>query len=83
MRPAKFTISFTMGSLLTMAGLARMQGVSQFLHTVFQPDRILKTLLYIISLLLSILCAVVKRSYIGTMVSSIFQVELDSQLFIL
>ena len=75
LRPAKFTISFTMGSIMTMAGLARMQGVSNFLQSVFQSDRIVKTILYFVSLLLSIFFAVVKRSYVGTVVSSVFQVD--------
>ena len=72
-RPAKFTISFTMGSFMTIAALATFRGPSQFFSTIFQPERVVKTVLYIVSLVLSILCSVVWKSYIGTVFASLFQ----------
>ena len=73
-RPAKFSISFMMGSFMTIAALARLQGYNAFLNSVTHPDRIWKTILYLVSLLFSILCAVVWKSYFGTVVSSLLQV---------
>ena len=49
-RPAKFTISFTMGSFMTIAALATFRGPSQFFSSIFQPERVVKTVLYIASL---------------------------------
>lgn len=72
-RPAKFTISFTMGSFMTIAALAVFRGPSQFFGSMFQPQRIVKSLLYLTSLVLSILFAVVWKSYIGTVAASLFQ----------
>ena len=74
-RPAKFTISFTMGSFMTIAALAVFRGPSQFFGSMFQPQRIVKSLLYLTSLVLSILFAVVWKSYIGTVAASLFQVR--------
>ena len=50
MRPAKFSISFMMGSFMTIAALARLQGYDAFLNSMLQPDRIWKTILYFLSL---------------------------------
>lgn len=65
-----------MGSFMTIAALAVFRGPSQFFSSIFQPQRIVKSLLYLASLVLSILFAVVWKSYIGTVVASLFQVRL-------
>ncbi|KAK8813631.1 hypothetical protein WA556_000207 [Blastocystis sp. ATCC 50177/Nand II] len=74
LRPAKFAISFTMGSFMVLGALARFQGTNRFFSSIFQPERLPKTVLYIVSLLLSVLCAVVWKSYVGTVASSLLQV---------
>ena len=59
---------------MTIAALAVFRGPSQFFSSVFQPQRIVKSLLYLASLVLSILFAVVWKSYVGTVAASLFQV---------
>lgn len=75
-----------MGSFMTIAAVATLQGVDHFLNTVFKSQRIVNTVLYFISLctlyyfsiisVLTIFFSIVKRNYLGTVVSSVFQVDL-------
>lgn len=73
-----------MGSFMVLGALARFQGTNRFFSSIFQPERLPKTVLYIVSLcpfpceslrvVLSVLCAVVWKSYVGTVASSLLQV---------
>lgn len=73
-----------MGSFMVLGALARFQGTNRFFSSIFQPERLPKTALYIVSLcpfpceslrvVLSVLCAVVWKSYVGTVASSLLQV---------
>ncbi|KAM7456576.1 hypothetical protein BLSTO_02658 [Blastocystis sp. subtype 1] len=73
-RPAKFAISFTMGSFMIIVALATVRGPRKYFASVFQSPRILKTTLYLLSLLSTLFFSLVKRSYVGTVVSSVFQI---------
>ncbi|KAK8829898.1 hypothetical protein WA577_001290, partial [Blastocystis sp. JDR] len=73
-RPAKFAISFTMGSFMIIVALATVQGPRKYFASVFQSPRILKTTLYLLSLLSTLFFSLVKRSYVGTVASSVFQI---------
>lgn len=76
-----------MGSFMTIAAVATLQGVNKFLGSIFQSQRIVNTVLYILSLCnnlqvyssvgMTILFSLVKRNYIGTVVSSVFQVLIN------
>ncbi|CBK22271.2 uncharacterized protein [Blastocystis hominis] len=81
-RPAKFTISFTMGSIMTLGALARLKGFTAFIKSILAPNRVVQSSLYLISLLLSICSAVIWKSYVWTVVCSIFQMAMLA-LFVL
>ena len=73
-----------MGSFMIIVALATVQGPRKYFASVFQSPRILKTTLYLVSLRICLLFlsptvstlffSLVKRSYVGTVVSSVFQV---------
>lgn len=77
---------------MTIAAVATLQGIEKFVNSIFQSQRLVNTVLYLISLCISIplllfigmtiLFSLVKRNYIGTIVSSIFQVDFLFRLYV-
>ena len=49
-RPAKFAISFTMGSFMVIAAVATLKGASSFFDSILHSQQIVYTVLYILSL---------------------------------
>jgi hypothetical protein len=56
MKPQKFAISFTLGSLTFMGSFAILKGPKEHLQGMFQPDRIAFTTIYLCSMLLTLFC---------------------------
>ena len=55
-RPQKFALSFTCGSLTFMSSFAIMKGPVEHFTSLFQPDRLLFTFIYFGSILLTLYC---------------------------
>ncbi|ORX97736.1 SFT2-domain-containing protein [Basidiobolus meristosporus CBS 931.73] len=72
-RPQKFALAFTMGSILMMTSFALLKGpVSHFRH-IISKERLPFTLTYGSSLLLTLYFAVVAHQYIGTIIFCVIQ----------
>jgi Got1/Sft2-like family len=56
LKPQKFALSFTCGSLLFMGSFAIMKGPKEHLMSLFQADRWLFTVIYFISMFMTIYC---------------------------
>ena len=78
-----------MGSIMTLAALARLKGVTAFFKSIMAADRKVQSSLYLISLgescdftltlVLSICSAVIWKSDVWTVVCSLFQVGLEGK----
>jgi Got1/Sft2-like family len=55
-RPQKFALSFTCGSLTFMGSFAIMKGPVEHLQSMIQPDRLVFTLVYLASMFLTLYC---------------------------
>jgi hypothetical protein len=55
-RPQKFALSFTCGSLTFMGSFGIMKGPAEHLKSMLQPDRLLFTFIYLGSMLLTLYC---------------------------
>jgi hypothetical protein len=55
-RPQKFALSFTLGSLTFMGSFGIMKGPVEHLTSMFQPDRLVFTSLYFGSMFLTLYC---------------------------
>ncbi|KAK8844064.1 hypothetical protein IAR55_006858 [Kwoniella newhampshirensis] len=73
-KPRKFALAFTLGSLLFMLGFAILHGPWNHLKHILSPERIPFSLAYFGSLFLTLFFAVGVRSTIGTLVAAIIQV---------
>ncbi|BGP03214.1 Protein transport protein sft2 [Rhodotorula toruloides] len=73
LKPRKFVLSFTLGSVLFMAGFAILQGPLAHLKHIFSSERLPFTAAYFGSLILTLIFALVKQSYLGTLVCAIVQ----------
>lgn len=75
LRPGKFAISFTMGSIMFMLAFAVYDGFTVTFNKLFSKEKILFTSTYIISMILTLYAAVIKKSYIFTVIMSVIQVS--------
>lgn len=50
MRPAKFSISFTMGNILVHLAIATLRGYDNYLRFLFSKSRVLITIVYFVSM---------------------------------
>jgi len=73
LRPHKFALCFTLGSLMFMGSFAMLKGPSAQLKSMIAKDRIPFTLLYLISMLLTLYACLGMRSYILAIICSGFQ----------
>ncbi|WWD21282.1 hypothetical protein CI109_105766 [Kwoniella shandongensis] len=73
-KPRKFALAFTLGSLLFMLGFAILHGPWNHLKHILSPERIPFSLAYFGSLFLTLFFAVGIRSTLGTLVAAIIQV---------
>ncbi|CAD6578871.1 MAG: protein transport protein sft2 [Tremellales sp. Tagirdzhanova-0007] len=74
LKPRKFALAFTLGSVLFMLGFAILHGPWNHVKHVFSPERMPFSLAYFGSLGLTLFFAVGVRSTIGTLVAAIVQV---------
>ncbi|KAI5117274.1 hypothetical protein M0805_001004 [Coniferiporia weirii] len=74
LRPSKFALAFSLGSLLVMVGFAVLIGPINHLKHLFSKERLPFTLAYVASLGLTIYFSVGSKSYFGALISAIVQV---------
>ncbi|KAH9450627.1 hypothetical protein MJO28_009947 [Puccinia striiformis f. sp. tritici] len=73
-KPRKFAVSFSLGSILFMIGFMVLQGPIQHLKHIFSTDRLPFTISYLISLFGTLYFAIGLHSYLGTLISGLIQV---------
>jgi len=73
-RPSKFALSFSLGSLLVMFGFSVLIGPMNHLKHLISKDRLPFTLVYFSSLALTLYFSLGPHSYIGSLVFGIVQV---------
>jgi len=73
-KPSKFAVSFSLGSLLFMAGFMVLQGPINHLKHMFSKDRLPFTTCYLTSLGLTLYFALARKSYFGSLICAIVQI---------
>lgn len=73
-RPAKFALAFSMGSLLVMAGFSILVGPLNHLKHLFSKERLSFSLVYLSSLALTLYFSLGAQSYLGSLIAGIIQV---------
>lgn len=73
LRPSKFALSVTFGSICTMGSFTALLGPKAHLQSLLQRDRALFSLAYIGSLVLTLYASIWARSYILTVVATAVQ----------
>lgn len=71
-RPQKFALAFSMGSLLAFAGIAILQGPWEYIKSITAPDRLLFTVSYFGSMILTLFFAM-NGYYFLTIIASIIE----------
>jgi len=71
--PAKFAISFTLGSLCFMTAFALLDGPWQHIKRMFTKERLLFTSWYLLSMVLTLYCALILKNYLAIIISACFQ----------
>ncbi|GAA6036172.1 hypothetical protein JCM8097_006814 [Rhodosporidiobolus ruineniae] len=72
-KPRKFAVSFSLGSILFMVGFSILQGPLAHLKHIFSAERLPFTIAYFGSLVLTLVLALVKHSYFGTLICGAIQ----------
>ena len=73
-RPQKFALAFTTGSIFFCTALAVVRGVGPFLRSFLTSKRLPYALAYALTLLLTLWAACIRRSYILTVVFASVQI---------
>ncbi|KAM0747864.1 SFT2-domain-containing protein [Meredithblackwellia eburnea MCA 4105] len=73
LKPRKFAVSFSLGSILFMVGFAILQGPVAHLKHIVSAERLPFTGAYVGSLALTLYFAMVRQSYLPTLVCGIIQ----------
>lgn len=74
LRPAKFALAFSLGSLLVMFGFSVLIGPLNHLKHLVSKERLLFSIAYLASLGLTLYFALGAHSYIGSLLGAIVQV---------
>ncbi|KAF8525613.1 ER-to-golgi vesicle protein transport Sft2 [Hysterangium stoloniferum] len=74
LRPAKFALAFSLGSMLVMFGFAILSGPVAHLKHLFSKERLPFTAAYFISLGLTLYFSIGLKSYLGSLIAGIVQV---------
>ncbi|KAF8523810.1 SFT2-domain-containing protein [Gautieria morchelliformis] len=74
LRPAKFALAFSLGSLLVMFGFAILSGPIAHLKHLFSKERLPFTFAYFSSLALTLYFSIGRTSYLGSLIAGIVQV---------
>lgn len=75
--PAKFALSFTFGSLCTMASMNMLSGWRAGIEHMFSAERRLFTATYLGSMFATLYAAVYMRSYLLSLGFSVIQVRVN------
>jgi len=73
LNPKKFAALFTFGSVLIMLSFGILNGPKTQLKSLLAKERIPYTIIYILSMILSLYAAIIKSSFLWTIVASIIQ----------
>ncbi|KAG8843095.1 protein transport protein sft2 [Tulasnella sp. 330] len=73
-RPGKFALAFSLGSLLVMFGFAVLSGPINHLKHLAAPERLPFSMAYVGSLVATIYFSVGRTSYIGSIIGAIVQI---------
>ena len=73
-RPQKFALAFTTGSIFFCTALAVVRGVGPFLRSFLTSRRLPYALAYALTLVLTLWAACIRRSYILTVVFASMQI---------
>jgi len=73
LKPRKFAVAFSMGSLLFMLGFAVLQGPLAHMAHLFSKERIPFTCAYFSSLALTLFFAIGRRAYLPTLLCALVQ----------
>ncbi|GAA6001649.1 Sft2p [Rhodotorula paludigena] len=73
LKPRKFAVAFSLGSILFMTGFAVLQGPVAHIKHIFGTERLPFTAAYFGSLFLTLFFALVKHSYLATLVCGAIQ----------
>ncbi|KIO27807.1 hypothetical protein M407DRAFT_243258 [Tulasnella calospora MUT 4182] len=74
LRPGKFALAFSLGSLLVMFGFAVLSGPINHLKHLVAPERLPFSAAYIGSLIATLYFSVVQQSYLGSIIGAIVQI---------
>ena len=74
LRPQKFALCFTMGSLIFMGSFGALRGVKAQLQTLCQLNRLPFTLAYVSTMIATLWAACIKRSFLLTVIASALQI---------
>ncbi|TDH69836.1 hypothetical protein CCR75_002348 [Bremia lactucae] len=72
-RPSKFALSFTLGSVCCMSALAMLKGPAAYMKGIMQPDRLLLTSAYIVTLGCTLYSCLILGNYMLVVLSSVMQ----------
>lgn len=73
-RPSKFALCFTMGSLLFMASFGLLKGPLEHVKSMITPDQLPFTIVYFSSMSFTLYSSLISRSYIFVVISSSIQI---------
>ncbi|GAA5863383.1 hypothetical protein JCM8547_006965 [Rhodosporidiobolus lusitaniae] len=72
-KPRKFAVSFSLGSILFMVAFSVLQGPAAHLKHIFTQERLPFTAAYFGSLVLTLFFALYKHSYLATLICGVIQ----------
>ncbi|CEG49015.1 protein transport protein sft2-like [Plasmopara halstedii] len=72
-RPSKFALSFTLGSISSMSAFAMLKGPAEYLSGLLQPNRLLLTSAYFVTLGCTLYSCLIMGNYIFVVLSSVLQ----------
>ncbi|KAG3115429.1 hypothetical protein PI124_g8006 [Phytophthora idaei] len=72
-RPSKFALSFTLGSICCMGAFAMLKGPAAYISGLLQPNRLLLTSAYFVTLGCTLYSCLILGNYVFVVLSSVMQ----------
>ncbi|KAG6616136.1 protein transport protein sft2-like [Phytophthora cinnamomi] len=72
-RPSKFALSFTLGSMCCMGAFAMLKGPAAYISGLLQPNRLLLTSAYFVTLGCTLYSCLILGNYVFVVLSSVMQ----------
>ncbi|POM75452.1 ER-to-golgi vesicle protein transport Sft2 [Phytophthora palmivora] len=72
-RPSKFALSFTLGSICCMGAFAMLKGPAAYISGLLQPNRLLLTSAYLVTLGCTLYSCLILGNYVFVVLSSVMQ----------